>query len=198
MSTRLSKHFKNRRLDLGLRPGEIAKQMGYQSIVGAANKICRFEISGYISPELLAKLATVLDIDRATIDRLFEEERRANLEAWNEWANVPIRPHVVIKLIPCVFATNEIPDDLLGDREAMEQFAADLARRARKRVWLVLSRRLSIMFDEQGQRFQRKEASSERANVPHTRLKNSGKEFIFDSELRPRSNSDQKPNEEQP
>lgn len=184
--TILSRHFKNRRLELGLRPGDVARLMGYRSVVGAANKICQFEQTGNIHAELFAKLAVVLGIDLPTIERLIEEDRRAIFEAWNEWANAPIRPHLVIKLIPGIFGTNEIPDAILGDQHAMEQFASGLARRAQKRVWLVLSRRLSIVFDEQGHRVRVEEAAPGEPNGPYMRLKGSRKTFLFDGNFKPR------------
>ena len=186
MSTILSNHFKNRRLELGLRPGDVARLMCYRSIIGAANKICQFEQTGNLHAELFAKLAAVLDIDRPTIERLVEEDRRADFEAWNIWVSVPIRPHLVLKLIPGIFGINEIPEAILDDQQAMELFAADLARRAQKRIWLVLSRRLSIVFDEQGNRIRVEEAAPGQANGPYTRLKGSRKKFLFDEGFTPR------------
>lgn len=186
MSTILSNYFKNRRLELGLRPGDVARLMGYRSIVGAANKICQFEETGNIHAELFAKLAAVLDIDSPTIERLVEEDRRADFEAWTQWVSVPIRPHLIIKLIPGIFGTNEIPEAILDDQHAMEHFASDLARRAQKRTWLVLSRRLSIVFDEQGNRIRVQEAAPGEANGPYTRLKGSRKKFLFDGSFKPR------------
>ena len=82
--TILSRYFKTRRLDLGLRPGAVARQMGYRSIVGAANKICQFEQTGNIHAELFAKLAEVLDIDTPTIERLVESDQRATFKSWSE------------------------------------------------------------------------------------------------------------------
>ncbi len=185
MSTILSTHFKNRRLELSLRPGAVARRIGYRSIVGAANKICRFEETGTIQAELLVKLAAVLGIDRPTIECLIEDDRRANFEEWTRWASVAIRPHLIIKLIPGIFGTNEIPDALVGDQNEMVRFAADLARRAQKRVWLVLSRRLSIVFDEQGNRIRVEEASPGQPNGPYMRLKGSRRSFLFDEGFRP-------------
>lgn len=184
--TILSRHFKDQRLALGLRPGDVARRIGYRSIVGAANKICQFEQTGNIHSELFAELAEVLDIDGPTIERLLEEDRRADFEAWTKWASVPIRPHLVIKLIPGIFGSNEIPDVLLDDREAMELFAANLARRARKRIWLVLSRRLSIVFDDQGHRVRVEEASPGEPNGPYMRMKGSRRKFLFDGSFKPR------------
>lgn len=183
--TILSRHFKNRRLDLGLRPGDVARLLGYRSIVGAANKICRFEETGIVHAELFVKLAAAFGVAAPTIDRLVEEDRRADFEAWVSWANTPIRPHLLIKLIPGIFGANEIPDVLLGDHEAMERFVADLARRSQKRVWLVLSRRLSIVFDEDGRRLHIEEAAPGRPNGPYMRLKGSRDKFLFDSSLWP-------------
>ncbi len=75
LSTLLSTYFKDRRLALGLRPGEVARRMGYRSIVGASNQIGRFEETGSIHAELFVKLALALNIEQATVERLDGEVR---------------------------------------------------------------------------------------------------------------------------
>ena len=109
MATHLSRYFRQRRLDLGLRHGDVARRMGYVSIAGAANKIIRFEETGDILAELFTKLAVALGIDRPTIDRLIDEDRRQFVKQWNEWANVPVEPKITFRPIPGVFCGYRIP-----------------------------------------------------------------------------------------
>ncbi len=59
MATTLSTYFRQQRFHLGLRPGDVARLMGYKSIVGTANKIVLFEERGDIRTDLFRKLAAV-------------------------------------------------------------------------------------------------------------------------------------------
>ena len=69
MATNLSSYCRQRRLALGLRPGQVARLMAYKSIVGAANKIVMFEERGDIRADLFEKLKAALGIDDATAER---------------------------------------------------------------------------------------------------------------------------------
>src|SRR5271170_1838880 len=100
MATNLSSHFRRQRLDLNLRPGQVAKLLGYTSLVGAANKIVRLEEGGDVDYRFFKKLAAVLGIERATILRLMEQDRRELIVRWTEWANQPIAPNLIAWLLP--------------------------------------------------------------------------------------------------
>jgi hypothetical protein len=123
--------------------------MGYPSFVRLAKKIARFEERGDISFPLFTKLAAVLNIDEATIQRLMEEDRQDLLERWSQWANQPITPHLIVRLAPGFFMGHHFPAAVKTPEER-EQYASDLAQSTCNRVWLILSRRLSIRFDEEG------------------------------------------------
>jgi hypothetical protein len=178
MATNLSRFFRQRRLAFGLRPGAVAQRMGYKSIVGAANKIVRFEETGEILAAVLVKLAAVLEIDHSTIQRLMDEDRRQFLNDWNRWADEPIEPHVIFRAIPGVMVSKDIPSDL-RTQEEMEAFAADIAQRFGKKVWLVLSRRKRIYFDESAIARSVQEARPGQCNGPFMRLGSSKKRFLF-------------------
>jgi len=178
MSTNLSRFFRECRIELGLRHGEVARRMGYKSIVGTANKIVRFEETGDILAAVFNKLAAVLGIDDATIKRLVEQDRREHLETWLAWAAVPITPHLEIRCIPGVFGECPIPDGLKTTEE-MEQFAQHLAKEHHKKVWLVLNRRLRVYFDEDGSRRGVQEAAPGEIAGPWMRLKGSNRRFLF-------------------
>jgi hypothetical protein len=186
VATRLSEHFRQRRLALELKHGEVARRLGYRSVAGGANKIVRFEQSGDIDAGLLLRLAEVLDVDRATIGELIEQDRREFFEAWNEWANQPIRPHLVERLIPAVYAHCGIPDEILGDVEAMERFASESAKKNHRLTFLVLSRRLSISFNEDGTRRSVNEAQPGRPAGPYMTLGKSRTAFLLDQNFVPR------------
>jgi hypothetical protein len=185
LTTRLSEHFRQRRLALELRHGEVARRLGYKSIVGGANKIVRFEQTGEIDHKLFLRLANVLDIYQATIADLIEQDRREFFAAWNEWANQPIRPHLIEKVIPGVFAQRQIPDEILHDTDAMERYASASAIKHQKLTFLILSRRLSISFNEDGTRRFVIDAQPGQPAGPYMRLAKGRTPFLFDSTFLP-------------
>ena len=152
--------------------------MGYKSIVGACNKVVYFEERGKILADMLAKLAAVLGIDQPMIQRLMEQDYQEYLEAWNRWADEPIEPYLVVRAIPGFPFTKDIPPEVTTQEE-MEHFAADFAERFGKKVWLVLNRRTSILFDESATKRSVLEAQPGQCNGPYMRLGSSGKKFLL-------------------
>ena len=149
MATNLSTYFRTQRQQLGLRLDDVARRMGYGNLVRAAKKIARFEERGDVSFALFTKLAAILDIEEGAVHRLMEEDRRDLVRRWNEWANQPITPHLIVRLAPGFFLGQHIPEGVATPQE-MENNASRLAESTGNTVWLILSRRLSIRFDEDG------------------------------------------------
>jgi hypothetical protein len=178
MATQLSNYFRQQRIRLGFRHGDVARLMGYKSIVGTANKIVMFEERGDIRHDLFTKLAGVLGIDEGTISELVEQDRREFVQQWNEWANQPIEPHLVFRAIPGVYFRQEIAEGV-ETPEAMERYAAAFAKEYQKKVWLVLSRRLTIFFGEDGGKRQVQEAVPGRCNSPYMCVGGSKRKFLF-------------------
>ena len=181
MATHLSSHFRQQRIGLNLRPGQVAKRLGYTSLVGAANKIIRFEETGNVDWRFFKKLVAVLGIERATILRLMEQDRREIVARWTEWANQPITPHLIARLLPGYFMAHGIPEELTTLDE-MEDHASELAADLHQKIWLVVSRRLAIYFNEGGRKKAVQEASPGRPLEPYRLLRESGKRFISASD----------------
>jgi hypothetical protein len=76
MSTNLSRYFQQKRLDRGLKPGQLARLAGRVNIQKNGSRIRSFELSGNIGQELFERIATVLKIDPATIEQVVEQDRR--------------------------------------------------------------------------------------------------------------------------
>lgn len=182
MATHLSRHFKQRRLAKGLSLSQIARLCGYRNICKACNKIVRFEREGEIEGGLFRKLAFLLAIDENTITRLAAEDRTEYLSNWNRWADEPIEPYLTIRAIPGVIFAQGIPPEL-QTQEAMERYAAEIAQRHHKMVWLIMSRRLRILFDESAAaRSVQHAGPGEPVNSPYMRLHGSKKRFLFTAE----------------
>ena len=63
--------------------------------------------------------------------------------------------------------------------EAMEEYAIEFARQHHMKVWLVVSRRLTIFFDEDGVKRGVSEAAPGVPNSPYMCLGSSKRKFIF-------------------
>jgi hypothetical protein len=137
------------------------------------NRIQRFESGGKVAPDLFAVLATILEV----IPEEVRQSLASDYEEWLLWANVPIRPYIVIRLMAVVYSRIQLPDDALSS-EAAKDYAARLARESKRMVWLVLSRRVSIRFDANGEADLPAEATPEMSCVPYAII--GGKRVHFD------------------
>jgi transcriptional regulator with XRE-family HTH domain len=173
MTTNLSRFFRRRREARKLSFGELARQLGYKNVAKGANKVIKFERDGNIRPELFQKLAAVLEISADDIRRCVEADKAD----WEAWADEPIEPHLVARIMCAVYSTKRIPVELQESQQAMEQFASAFARERKWRVWLVLSKRTRVWFDEKGDRTGVTEDSFEESFGPYMRL--GGKKFVL-------------------
>lgn len=176
MRSLLADHFKRCRKARRLSLGQLAALLGYRSITKGMNRVKWFEDGGKVHPDLLIKLVQVLEVDPATVNQLIEEDRRQFLDAWNRWADEPIQPCVVVRLIPAICQHREIPAEV-KTLDQMEQFASEIARNEHKRACLVVSRRLTIWFNEKGQLIGRTSAEPNAANMPYSQIGN--KRFLL-------------------
>ena len=109
MRSQLAHHFRTVRKERDLSLSQLARLVGYQNVTKGCNKITKFEERGEIHADLLRKLADSLGIGAATIDALIDCDRREFERVWNEWADQPISPHIVIRLIPAVYRRSDLP-----------------------------------------------------------------------------------------
>jgi len=180
MATRLSRFFEQQRLAKSLKPGQLAQLLGCTNLSKNGSRIRVFEQSGTISRELFEKLARYFEVDRQTIEELVELDRREFFQKWLAWANEPIQPHLVLRLIAAVYSRRELASDVETIKDA-EEWAAAVARETALRCCLVWSRRLSIWFDETGSISGRTEAVPNEPNVPW--MGRSGKTFVLNEDL---------------
>jgi len=145
MTTHLSRYFKKRRLEMKLRLGELAKTLGYRNISKGARRVDAFETTGNIKEQLFKKLTAVLEIDEKTVNGLLQQD----LSDWLKWANEPIRPYIVVRLMAAIYSQAELPAEVQSAEEA-ERYASDFAKGHKLRVCLVLSRKVSVYFADDG------------------------------------------------
>lgn len=142
----LSYLFLQSRQAIGISLGDLARACGYANVSRGANRIQTFERTGEIDPVLFGKLAAVLGIPSAEINRARAEDRAE----WEAGVSEPIEPHLIVRLVAAFYTRTSIPLEVNGDRGAMEEFAADYAATNRVRVCLVLSRKLRVWFERDG------------------------------------------------
>lgn len=173
MSTHLSRFFRKRREARKLSFGNVARLLGYVNVTKGANKVIKFERDGYIKPDLFRKLAAVLEISDDDIRRCLEEDKAE----WEAWADEPIEPHLVARIMPAVYSTKRFPLELQASREAMEEFASAFAKERKWRVWLVVSKKTRVWFDKKGQRTGVTEDTFEESFGPFMQI--GGKRFVL-------------------
>lgn len=168
MKSLLAEHFQQIRLQKGIRLGPLARLCGYKNVSKGARRIDNFEKGGKIHGTLLLKLFDVLGIDKGTVASLIEQDRQQYLQEWNEWADTPIRPVLILGHIGGFGWTKRLPEGMT--RDEAEQHAAGIATETDRPIVLVLSRRLSISFDRDGSRTSVNETKPGEMNVPYLRF----------------------------
>jgi hypothetical protein len=148
--------------------------LGYLSISKGANRIQALGSGGKIAPNLLGKLAEVLEIGPDEI----HQEAFNDYENWLAWANEPVEPYMVVRLLAAVYQRIELPDDALGPEKA-EAFAANIARERGLKVCLVLSRRVSVCYDVEGREYGRMRATPDLPCEPYAVIGGKRVEFDF-------------------
>jgi hypothetical protein len=142
--TNLSKYFRFVRARDHVPLSTLAKILGYSNLSKGANKITRFEQTGEIDPRLLLPLATALGISTDILRELKARDRQAR----ERWADEPVEPHLVIRLMPSICGRKDLPKGI--SRERAERVASVTARRSKMKVALIWNRRTTITFDEKG------------------------------------------------
>jgi len=176
MSTNLSRFFRNRRAELGLKPGDVARRMGYTSVVGGANKVVVFEQKGYIRSQIFPKLVAALGIDQETVTRLIEQDQREYIQAWWEWSAQPIDWVVHRRDVPFFVPPWAVPEDITTEADA-EAWAVQFAVEHHAPVVLYLSRRVSVWINKEGRVESHHEASPGEEPLPYMQLKGGRRKF---------------------
>ncbi|MCK9462888.1 MAG: hypothetical protein M0R80_24970 [Proteobacteria bacterium] len=147
MKTHLGNYVREQRTARGLTLGQLAKEVGYRNVGKGVNRLRALEESGTAHRKLLDAVVRALRLDARIVEELTLADRDEREREWSQWANEPIRPYVVEKIIPGVYRDLKIPDEHLDDPQG---FAQRHAEQNRRRVCFVASRRLSVWIGEDG------------------------------------------------
>ena len=175
--TRLGDFIRASRIGRGLSLGRLACIIGYCNLNKGARRIACLEQTGTATPGLLVRVADALELDRARVERLAEADRRERLREWEQWLNEPTPMHLVVRLMAAVYARRALPAEVTTPEQA-EAWACAFARQHHCRVCLVLSRRLSVWIDGQGEVEVRTEAVLGQSNIPFMEVR--GRRFLLE------------------
>jgi transcriptional regulator with XRE-family HTH domain len=173
----ISAERKRRRLTLG----QLARLVGYRNISKGARRIACLEQTGTATPDLLVNVAEALNLDWAMVERLAEADSQDRFRAWEEWASQPVPMCLVVRLMAAVYSRKNLPAWVTTPEQA-EAWACEFARTHRLRVCLVVSRRLSVWIDGQGEVEARTEAVPDNTNAPFMQVK--GRRFLLEPDER--------------
>lgn len=168
MKSHLAKYFAMIRRHQGIGLGQLARYCGYRNVSKGSRRIDQFEKLGQIHEDLLVKLAVALGIDDQTVAYLIEEDRREYLDKWEQWVNTPIKPSIILGHVGGFCWSEPLPENIA--QETAERYAATVAKKMDRPISLILSRRLSVHFDREGNRTSVVEAKPGDINVPYVRF----------------------------
>jgi len=166
-STHLSRHLQLLRQQRGLRPGQLAVELGANNPSKVGSLIRSFELGEPLSDHWLQaliaelqpdpdELRRCLDLDQAEANRQLELDR----QAWEAWADEPIDPFLTVRYIPAVYGVREVPQAFCTPRDTAEnnawararaeEWAAAELKRFRAKGFLSWTRRERTWFDAYG------------------------------------------------
>jgi transcriptional regulator with XRE-family HTH domain len=176
VTTYVGSFFKARRMEKGWAVADLARNIGYKNVTKGANRIHRLEQRGTIPDELLPKLMDALEIDSVTLQKLKEEDRRAYVKQWETWADEPAPIQVVARVMPAMYQDVELPPGA-NTEEAAVAFAQALARQDQSQVFVILSRRKTLLINEEGLIVHTAEATPDFDPRPYSQVGN--KKFFY-------------------
>jgi len=145
-TNRLGVFVRQTRVARGLSTGKLAALMGYRNLGKGARRVNSLEAGEEILPGVLSGAIKVLELDPAIVRNLIEQDRQDYIAGWNEWADEPIRPYVITKLMPGVYSRKTVPEGMV-DLEEVVEWMTGIATARFCRTWLVWTRRVTYWFD---------------------------------------------------
>ena len=172
MSSHVGQYVKRARESRKLNRAQVAKAMGRRNINKAMRKIMDVEANGPGDPEFFRRLAEVLALDDGELRRRAEQDWRE----YQAWLDEPVPMYLVVRMIAGFYAEAPLPAEVADDPVAAEECACWVARKYRCKVCLVVSRRLSVFIEKDGQVSERSRITTSEPNIPYMQIK--GRKFL--------------------
>ena len=165
MASHLGNHIRTARTARGWTPQVLAQKIGYRNQNKGARRVLALEQTGLDKIGILPNVINTLNLDRAKIADLIDQDKAQRLEAFERWVKKPIRPYLVVRWFPAFYTDIFLPKTIKSHVDA-EAYASDFAVEKRVFVCLVWSRRYSTWINEKGEMYDRTEATAEGVNEP--------------------------------
>jgi len=86
-----------------------------------------------------------LNLDQTYVNSLIEKDRDKDRRKFEKWLSEPIEMYYVIRIIPAIYISYNLPTNINSEDEAFN-FVAGIARERYKKCCLVLSRKEKIFL----------------------------------------------------
>ena len=149
--------------------GQLAAAIGYRNLAKGSRRIHQAEIGEGATQTLVESLIARLDLDLVALGHAYSEDEREYHEGWSRWADTPIRPYLVLRLIPGFYSRTSLPENVISLEEA-EAWVSAVVRFRHMRGCLVWTRRLSVWFEPDGSVSSRTKARPDVPNEPWMQL----------------------------
>ncbi len=176
----LSQAFIEARERVGWSHRELARRAGCRNLVSQSRLIHQFEMGSAVDYRLLLKIGRVLGFTQQRIDELIAEDEARYIAEWNDWADQPENPYIVVRCFSACYVRSELPEDCHGSLAQAEAYISGFAKRINKRCCLVWSRRLSVFYAADGTMARRAVATPDNDPRPQLRIAG-GPPMLFNS-----------------
>jgi transcriptional regulator with XRE-family HTH domain len=157
----LGKLLADKRKEKGISKGQLAKNIGYSNISKGARKINELE-NGKMIEQVFNSITDSLNIPNDEIRQAIDRDKTE----FDKWLNEPVHMKLVLRLMPAVYANQELPEDIKTEAQAKE-YAERLAKRTKRKACLVLNRRWSYWISESGKGVMRETTFNYPVNYPY-------------------------------
>ena len=157
----LANYLREQRQRQGISLGELARRIGYRNVSKGCRRLDQYERTGVTTrPDLPQLVALALGVS----DDVARQLAWLDYADWQASLNEPVPMRMIVRWMPGIYVEECLPDDV--DQVSAERLASGLAIEQHRQVCLVVSRRLSIWFDERGAVVARTETQVNERNMP--------------------------------
>ena len=178
--TNVSRYFESLRVNQGLKPSQLASLMGASNISKIGSLIRQFELTGEISFYWLQKLINLLNPEKDELQRCIKLDENAKLKEFNKWAAQTIDPYLIIRYMPAVYASKEVPKAFIASRKEAEEWCSKELKKYKAKGYLNWTRIEQTFFKKGGLNPSRFKGSfKEPPYSSWMKVSGSSKKFIF-------------------
>ena len=177
--THVSRYFESLRIKQGLKPSQIAASLGASNISKIGSLIRQFELTGEISFYWFQKLINLLNPEKDELQRCVKLDKNAKLTEFNKWACQTIDPYLIIRYMPAVYASKEVPKAFISSREEAEEWCSKELRTYRAKGYLNWTKIDQTFFEKGGLNPRRFKASFEEPPCSSWMKVSGSSKFIF-------------------